>query len=476
MYLDRLLPDEAAVHYPSVPARTLVRPHVIGDAGDLSMFRGEVFDFLIASHVLEHLADPLTALVEWHRVVRPGGKLLLAVPDKRFTFDRDRPRTPLSHLLWNRREKRTSIEIGHFREWARHIEGLSADAAIGRAEELQRQGYAIHAHVWTLEDVLEILDYLEAAHRLGLRRAHLSGGPETTVLLEKPGARASRIGAARGLSLLAKAVTTLFTGGPGQLLARGRRFLARGRGEPDPYSLWIRGDLGLPAPRLEELHEPPLISVLTPVHEPAPAHLCQALESVRRQSYPRWEHVLVDDGSTDPDVIRLLRSAAAGPVRLVRHETARGIGLATQAALEQAEGAYVALLDHDDLLHPHALAEIARAASDMPAMIYTDEDKIDAAGVRCDPHFKPDWSPELMLSVMYTCHLMALQARRLREVGGFRAGFDGSQDYDAVLRVTEGRSDVVHVPRVLYHWRKAPGSAAADPDAKPWAYQAAARA
>ena len=147
-------------------------------------------------------------------------------------------------------------------------------------------------------------------------------------------------------------------------------------------------------------------------------------------------------------------------------------------ALEAARGEIVALLDHDDLLAPTALARVAEAFASAPDVdyVYSDEDVLTADGRRIEPFFKPDWSPERFRNQMYTCHLSAIRADLARDVGGFRPGFDGAQDWDLVLRVTERARRIVHVPEVLYHWRIIETSVLAGEDVKPYAYDSARRA
>jgi GT2 family glycosyltransferase len=225
----------------------------------------------------------------------------------------------------------------------------------------------------------------------------------------------------------------------------------------------------------------PLFSILTPVYE-TPADVLEAmLRSVSRQRFADWELCLVDDCSAAPHVSeRLARAAREDPrVRVMRREQNGGIVAASNDALAMADGEFVALLDHDDMLHPAALAAVREAIAAEPEAdyVYTDEDKIDRAGRHSSPFFKPDWSPERMRTQMYTCHLSVLRRSLVEEVGGFDADFEGSQDWDLVLRVTERARRVVHVPKVLYHWRTLESSTAgAGEEAKPWAFEAGTRA
>jgi GT2 family glycosyltransferase len=225
----------------------------------------------------------------------------------------------------------------------------------------------------------------------------------------------------------------------------------------------------------------PRFSVLTPVYDPPADVLAATLESVRRQRFEDWELCLVDDGSSQPHVERILAEAErADPrVRVGRRSSNGGIVAASNEALAMATGEFIVLLDHDDELHRDALADVDRALLENPEgdYVYTDEDKIDRSGRRRGPFFKPDWSPERMRTQMYSCHLSAFRRELVESVGGFDPEFEGSQDWDLVLKVTERARAVLHVPKVLYHWRMLESSAAGGgEEAKPWAFEAGGRA
>jgi GT2 family glycosyltransferase len=225
----------------------------------------------------------------------------------------------------------------------------------------------------------------------------------------------------------------------------------------------------------------PRFSIVTPVYETPASVLWEMLESVRMQTFGDWELCLVDDASGAPHVRAILERAEREDPRLtVRFRDANGgIVAASNDGLALAGGEFVALLDHDDKLHPDALAHVDEAILDSPEAdyIYTDEDKISARGHHIGPFLKPDWSPERMRTQMYTCHLSVLRRSLVEEVGGFDPEFEGSQDWDLALKVTERARAVMHVPRVLYHWRGLATSAAGGgEDAKPWAFEAGQRA
>ena len=243
--------------------------------------------------------------------------------------------------------------------------------------------------------------------------------------------------------------------------------------------------LGVPdAKSASAAHEPslastsPLISVLTPVHDPPLEMLEEAIASVRGQTFADWELCLVDDGSTKPEIIAALEHhAAADPrIHLRRRDQAGGISTATNTALELATGQYIALLDHDDTLTTDALQQVADQIAAQPDldMIYSDEDIL-LDGRTIWVHLKPGWSPDTLRTNGYTCHLGVYRRALVTDIGGFRSEFNGSQDVDMILRLVERTDRIAHIPRILYHWR-AHASSTAGGDAKPYAYVAARNA
>jgi GT2 family glycosyltransferase len=231
----------------------------------------------------------------------------------------------------------------------------------------------------------------------------------------------------------------------------------------DPYEIWVqRSEAIRPAPeqyaaRLQSLRTQPIISLLMPVLNPRQDWLEETIESATRQFYARWELCICDDGSAPDNVKKLLeRQQEKDPrVKFAVSSHPHGASSAANCALSMATGEFVALLNQHDRLAPNALAEVVKSLQEHPAdIIYTDEDAIDERGKRRDPKFKPDWSPDLILSYMYTGNLGIYRRALVEDLGGFRLGFEGSQDYDLVLRLIERTERIVHVPRTLYHSRR----------------------
>jgi GT2 family glycosyltransferase/glycosyltransferase involved in cell wall biosynthesis/uncharacterized coiled-coil protein SlyX len=256
--------------------------------------------------------------------------------------------------------------------------------------------------------------------------------------------------------------------------------------ETPPYEVWLANNRwneqsSLMAEHvLRNLPRCPLFSVVMPVYNIEDCWLEKAVASVQAQVYPNWELCIADDASTRPNVRKLLHQLAANDSRIkVRYLKKNGnISAASNAAAEIARGEYIVLLDQDDELTPDCLLELAAALAKDPSpdIVYSDDDKIDEHGRRYDPQFKPDWSPELLLSYMYFGHVFCIRRELFEEVGGFREGFEGCQDYDLALRLTEKTSRIAHVPKVLYHWRALPSSTASSGAAKPEAFQRGIRA
>jgi len=223
----------------------------------------------------------------------------------------------------------------------------------------------------------------------------------------------------------------------------------------------------------------PLISIVTPVFDTPVWRLEEAVQSVLTQAYENWELLLIDDGSTDTDLLSILPHVAERDQRIVLANLGKhgGISAASNRALELARGEWITFLDHDDVLEPDALFQIVKALQMHPDvdLIYSDEDKLGEDGFEA-PLFKPDWSPDFFLSYNYVGHLTAVRRDLVQKAGGFRPQFDSAQDYDLFFRVTELTSRIHHIPRVLYHWRRSESSSAISVRQKPEQLDASRRA
>jgi GT2 family glycosyltransferase/cytochrome c-type biogenesis protein CcmH/NrfG len=228
--------------------------------------------------------------------------------------------------------------------------------------------------------------------------------------------------------------------------------------------------------------KPPTISILLPVCDPPPEVLRETLASVTGQIYPHWTLCIADDASTNPEVHAAIDALAEADerVKVIRRPRRGHISAATNSALKLAEGPFVAFLDHDDLLAPHALAAMAEALVQNPELdlLYSDEDKLDETGTRFGPHFKPGWDPDRIVRQNYVCHFAVHRTELVRKLGGLRVGLEGAQDHDLVLRMSEvvPAERIRHIPRILYHWRAIEGSTATGLAAKPYAARAGDRA
>lgn len=226
--------------------------------------------------------------------------------------------------------------------------------------------------------------------------------------------------------------------------------------------------------RMAALAKAPRFSIIVPLYNTPIDLLERLIASVESQWYPHWELVLVDDHSPDGQVREAVSRLSSPKVQSVFLPDNLGISGATNAGIARASGDFLVFLDHDDELTEDCLYELALCIDrEDPDYIYSDEDKITPDGGFADPFFKPDWSPDTLMSMMYTCHVSCVRRSLAEEVGPLRSEFDGSQDWDFILRVTERARTIAHIPKVLYHWRIIPGSAAATFDAKPKALIAA---
>ena len=234
--------------------------------------------------------------------------------------------------------------------------------------------------------------------------------------------------------------------------------------------------------RIELINPRPLMSIVMASYNPDHRFFKEAIDSVLDQYYENFELLIADDCSPDAEVRAIVETYAKkdSRVRLVRRETNGGISAATNSAIAQATGDWLVFMDHDDTLVPHALLHVVLAIQEHPqaTLIYSDEDKINEANEPFTPYFKSDFDPLLLLGQNYVSHLTTIRRDLVAEVGGLRSEFDGSQDWDLVLRVTERvpRSSIIHIPHVLYHWRSHAGSTSLATEAKPWAVDAGRRA
>ena len=227
----------------------------------------------------------------------------------------------------------------------------------------------------------------------------------------------------------------------------------------------------------EKFEYNPKISILVPVYNVLDRHLIPCIESVLNQVYTNWELCLADDCSSWDSVRETLAKYEGNEKIKIVYRTENGhISRSTNSALEIATGEFVAFMDCDDVLRPNALYEVVKKLNEDPNLdfIYSDEDKIDDDGSnRHMPHFKPDWSPDTLMSHMYTCHFGVYRRSIANEIGGLRAGYEGAQDYDFTLRFTEKTNKIAHIDKILYHWRERKESTALDPSAKPYIFEAA---
>jgi GT2 family glycosyltransferase len=252
------------------------------------------------------------------------------------------------------------------------------------------------------------------------------------------------------------------------------------------FKIWLQqhqlkpADIERMRQELEYFTYTPLISIITPVYNTEEVWLRRAIQSVQAQIYKNWEMCVVDDASTKNHVMPILDEYAASDprIRVKQLSKNRGIAGASSQALSMATGEFIGLLDHDDELTPDALWEVTSRLNQNPELdlVYSDEDKLTADGIRVEPFFKPDWSPDLLLSMNYITHFAVFRMSLLEAIGGFRPGYEGAQDYDVLLRVTEKTNRIAHVPKILYHWRMGDTSSASSASAKPFASESGRRA
>lgn len=240
------------------------------------------------------------------------------------------------------------------------------------------------------------------------------------------------------------------------------------RSETSAYRAWMKKEatdiekvLGAASQDIAGFNYRPVISIIMPVWNTRAEYLEKAIQSVCNQAYPYWELCIADDASTEPHVASIIEKHRQRNtcIKVENLFSQAGIVGASSRAISLATGDYVCFLDHDDELSPHALLEVVRALNQGQAtdIIYTDEDRL-IGGVRSEPFFKPDWSPDLLMSMNYVGHLMVVRRSLFDRANGFREGTDGSQDHDLILRLSELTDRIIHIPQILYHWRVTPKS------------------
>jgi O-antigen biosynthesis protein len=349
------------------------------------------------------------------------------------------------------------------------------EAARGRITELEAELQRIRAELARSTDSASARIALSAARKV--RR------------LVPPDSRRQQ-----SLHTAASRTVVLIEHGPSAVvgLVRRERGLRRSIGVADTpaarrrqYRRWLAlhtpssADLAQMRVAARALESPAVISVVMPVHDPDPAWLEAAIHSVLGQVYAHLQLCIADDASMQPQVRAILERAASDPrVRVAFRDRQGGIAAASNSAIDLATGDFVGFLDHDDVLRPHALYAMAAYLRDHTDadLVYSDEDKLLPDGGLGAPAFKPEYSPDRLLAENYINHFAVVRRSLLVDIGGFREGFDGSQDHDLMLQVTERATHIGHVPDVLYAWRMAPGSTAIAADRKPLAQDAGRRA
>lgn len=272
----------------------------------------------------------------------------------------------------------------------------------------------------------------------------------------------------------------------GKLLSemnRTQSYIASGLEVVDTYHVWLENNklslkvLQKLAASEKEFMYRPLISIIMPVYNVKKVWLEKAISSIDNQIYTNWEVCIADDCSTLTETTEYLRELKKKGEKykvLFRSENGN-ISKATNSAVQLSSGEFILLMDNDDELAPNALFEIASILQEKRNIdiVYSDDDKMDENGLRYSPQFKPDWSPELLLSYMYFSHIFCMRRTLFDEVGGIRTGFEGTQDYDLALRITELTDRIHHIPKILYHWRAIQGSTASSANEKPEAFERA---
>lgn len=295
-------------------------------------------------------------------------------------------------------------------------------------------------------------------------------------------------------SILLKARWVIAHQGPLELFKRTRRYLKKhklkgfwiNRNQANAYKFWLKKESELINEKLRtapleiaSFSCKPLISIVMPVWNTQANFLEETIASVFEQAYPFWEICIANDASTEPHIMDILNKYREKDARFkfINLTKRGGIVKATNAALNLAVGEFVGFLDHDDLLAPQALLEVVRLINEKPEsdVIYSDEDRL-IENKRLDPFFKPDWSPDLLLSMNYIGHFLVVRRSLLEKTGGLREETDGSQDHDLILRLSEKTTKIAHIPEILYHWRMTPGSVSNQSEGRERAFDAGLKA
>ena len=289
--------------------------------------------------------------------------------------------------------------------------------------------------------------------------------------------------------LLQKGLLCLRDEGLSKLIAKAVYYMNRNKGLmtlgviQDDYQKWILEKKqseetgGSILGNVSQLQYRPKISIVMPVFNVDPKWLALAIESVENQVYENWELCIIDDCSTNEETLNFLCSIQNEKIKISFLDKNQGISAASNKAFSAASGEYIALMDHDDEITNDALLEVVKAINEKaPDLIYSDEDKIDRNNVRRSPLFKPDWSPDLLRCQNYICHFTVIKKEMLARVNGFRSGFEGAQDHDLFLRISEKTDKIYHISKVLYSWRQIETSTASTHLSKPYAQAAGLKA
>lgn len=414
---------------------------------------------------------------------KSGRKLIFRITKKALLEKRCGIQYYLDEYLLDRREKKISLQ-----GWA-----VSKDAV--DIEVLDKDGRALSAPVERYEryDMAKLYTECEVDLKSGffiripeipdqcLTLRFTGGGRKLDLTLPTTD---TGVKIRKMTKLLKKGRDVLAMNGIGAFLEKtGSRLFDRDR-RPIVYQDWIKkhlpGERELKAQKETRFPLSPLVSIVVPCYKTPEGFLMELTASVIDQTYPNWELILSDGSGEDSPMEGMLKKAEAmdSRIRAVRNSSQLHIAENTNAAIRAAKGDFIAFCDHDDLLAPNALFEVIKALNARPDadLIYTDEDKVTTGPKYMQPNLKPDYDPDLLTSVNYICHLTVVRRSMIDQAGMLDPLFDGAQDYDFILRATEKTDRIVHVPKIVYHWRFFEGSTAANPESKQYAFEAGRRA